>query len=87
MKINPSVCLERHILQNKITTVSDKKISTIDIPACLQLIAEVPDARKSAAFIEISATVEMTLLGCSTSTERGERIFINSIAIKWGMQG
>jgi len=74
-------------LQNKITSVSDKKISTIYIPACFQLIADVPGPRKCVAFIEISVTVEMTLLGCSTSAERKERLFINSISIKWDMQG
>lgn len=57
MKINPSACLERHILQNKITTVSDKKTSTIDIPVCFQLIGEVPGARKS-AFIETATPVD-----------------------------
>lgn len=41
MKINPLPCLERHIFQNKITAVSDQKISTVDIPACFQQIAEV----------------------------------------------
>jgi len=51
------------------------------ILACFQLIGEIAVTRKfPEAFIEISPTVQVTLLGCRTSAKR--RVFINGVSIK-----